>query len=170
MWSRISDTRIPGSSSPGTLPIIPHTKTDTTLLKSFLLLSALRKKKKKKKKKQQPLEFPCPALSLQQLRLLLWCGFSPWLGNFHMLRVWPKSKKQLLNNQVFFWSKWMCVYFHILFIFCCSHSGTGYTLLCIVLRCSVIFKNCRIFQNLNVIQFSCSPITGYLHVSNFALF
>lgn len=50
MWSRISDTRIPGSSSPGTLPIIPHTKTDTTLLKSFLLLSALRKKKKKKKK------------------------------------------------------------------------------------------------------------------------
>ena len=52
MWSRISDTRIPGSSSPGTLPIIPHTKTDTTLLKSFLLLSALRKKKKKKKKKE----------------------------------------------------------------------------------------------------------------------
>ena len=30
------------------------------------------------------------ALSLQQLRLLLWCGFDPWPGNFYMLQVWPK--------------------------------------------------------------------------------
>ena len=32
------------------------------------------------------------ALSLQQLRLLLWCGFDPWPGNFYMLQAWPKKK------------------------------------------------------------------------------
>ena len=28
-----------------------------------------------------------PALSLQWLGLLLWCGFDPWPRNFHMLWV-----------------------------------------------------------------------------------
>ena len=32
-----------------------------------------------------------PALSLQQLRLLLWLGFDPWPRNFHRLRMWPKK-------------------------------------------------------------------------------
>ena len=32
-----------------------------------------------------------PVLSPQQLRLLLWCGFDSWSGNFHMLRAWPKK-------------------------------------------------------------------------------
>ena len=27
-------------------------------------------------------------------RLLLWCGFNPWLGNFHMLWVRPEKKKK----------------------------------------------------------------------------
>ena len=34
------------------------------------------------------------ALSLQQLRLLLWCMFSPWPEKFHMLQTWPKKKKK----------------------------------------------------------------------------
>ena len=29
-------------------------------------------------------------LSLQRLRSLLWQGFSPWPGNFHMPWAWPK--------------------------------------------------------------------------------
>ena len=32
-------------------------------------------------------------LSLQWLRLLLWHGFDPWPGNFHVPWVWPKKKK-----------------------------------------------------------------------------
>lgn len=32
-------------------------------------------------------------LSPQQLRLLLWLRFDPWLGNVHMPRVWPKTNK-----------------------------------------------------------------------------
>lgn len=32
-------------------------------------------------------------LSLQQLRSLLWLGFSPQPGNFHMAMVWPKKTK-----------------------------------------------------------------------------
>ena len=32
------------------------------------------------------------ALSLQQLRSLLWRGFDPWPGNIHMLQLWPKKK------------------------------------------------------------------------------
>ena len=34
------------------------------------------------------------ALSLQPLRSLLWCRFSPWPGSFHMLSAWPKKKKK----------------------------------------------------------------------------
>ena len=34
------------------------------------------------------------ALSLQQLGLLLWHGFYPWLWNFHMPRVQQKTKKK----------------------------------------------------------------------------
>ena len=34
------------------------------------------------------------ALSLLWLWLLLWLGFDPWPGNFHMLQVWPKNKRQ----------------------------------------------------------------------------
>ena len=32
-------------------------------------------------------------LSLQWLRLLLWRGFDPWPGKFHMLQAQPKKKK-----------------------------------------------------------------------------
>ena len=39
-----------------------------------------------------------PALSLQQLRSLLWLGFSPRPGNFCILRAWPK-RKQINHNQ-----------------------------------------------------------------------
>ena len=35
-----------------------------------------------------------PVLSLQWLGLLLWCGFHPWPGTFHMPRVQPKKKKK----------------------------------------------------------------------------
>ena len=34
-----------------------------------------------------------PALSLQRLGSLLWCGFSPCLRNFHMLNAGQKNKK-----------------------------------------------------------------------------
>ena len=34
------------------------------------------------------------ALSLLQLGSLLWHGFSPWPGNFHMPWAWPKKKKR----------------------------------------------------------------------------
>ena len=40
------------------------------------------------------------ALSLQQLRSLLWCGFDPWPGNLRMLRMWPPPKKNLLFWQL----------------------------------------------------------------------
>ena len=30
-------------------------------------------------------------LLLLWLRSLLWHEFDPWLGNFHMLKVWPKK-------------------------------------------------------------------------------
>ena len=33
-------------------------------------------------------------LSLLWFRSVLWCGFSPWPGNFHMLWVWQKKKKK----------------------------------------------------------------------------
>ena len=47
-----------------------------------------------------PMEFPCgmwvkdPSLSLQQLRSLLWLGFDPWPGNFHMPQEQQKKKKK----------------------------------------------------------------------------
>ena len=38
-----------------------------------------------------------PALSLQQLGLLLWHGFDPWPGNFRMPQVRPKKKSPKLE-------------------------------------------------------------------------
>ena len=35
-----------------------------------------------------------PALSLQQLGLLMWCGFNSWSGNFCMSQAWPEKKKR----------------------------------------------------------------------------
>jgi len=35
-----------------------------------------------------------PALSLQELVLLLWCGFHSWPRNFCMMWVQPKKKKK----------------------------------------------------------------------------
>ena len=35
-----------------------------------------------------------PVLPLQQLELLLLCGYNPWPRNFCMLQAWPKKKKQ----------------------------------------------------------------------------
>lgn len=35
-----------------------------------------------------------PALSLQQLGSLLWCGFDPRPGNSHMLQAWPKEREK----------------------------------------------------------------------------
>ena len=35
-----------------------------------------------------------PAVSLQQLRLLLWRGFHPWPGNFHMPQAQPKKEEE----------------------------------------------------------------------------
>ena len=34
------------------------------------------------------------ALSLQQLGLLLWCGFDRWPRNFHMLQEWPERETE----------------------------------------------------------------------------
>ena len=39
-----------------------------------------------------------PALSLLWLGYLLWCGFGPWPGNFHMLQAWPKKGKENQNK------------------------------------------------------------------------
>ena len=36
------------------------------------------------------------AWSLQWLRLLLWLGFHPWPGKFHVPQAWPKKKKKSL--------------------------------------------------------------------------
>ena len=50
-----------------------------------------------------------PALSLKQLRSLLWCRFDPWPGNLHMPQAQPKRKKNgnsqnmwILNTTFFF--------------------------------------------------------------------
>ena len=37
-----------------------------------------------------------PALPLPWLGLLLWWGFSPWPGNFHMLQACPPKNKYLI--------------------------------------------------------------------------
>ena len=39
------------------------------------------------------------ALSLQWFGLLLWPGFDPWPGKFHMLLVQPQTSKQTEKNQ-----------------------------------------------------------------------
>ena len=39
-----------------------------------------------------------PALSLLQLRWLLWCGFDPWPRFFCMPWVWPKRKKNIVGE------------------------------------------------------------------------
>ena len=41
-----------------------------------------------------------PALSLQPLGLLLWCGFNPWPRNFHLLWCSKKKKKVLKNKKM----------------------------------------------------------------------
>ena len=38
------------------------------------------------------------AWSLQCLGSLLWCGFDPWPGNFHMPRAHPKNNTFCLSN------------------------------------------------------------------------
>ena len=38
-----------------------------------------------------------PALSLLWLWSLLWCGFDPWPGNFHLPWVQPKKKKRAIQ-------------------------------------------------------------------------
>ena len=43
-----------------------------------------------------------PALSLQQLGLLLWLGYIPWPRNFHMQWAQPKKKKKLRYIPCFF--------------------------------------------------------------------
>ena len=40
------------------------------------------------------------ALSLQHLGSLLWFGFNPWSGNFHILWTWPPQKKQQIPSVV----------------------------------------------------------------------
>ena len=47
-----------------------------------------------------------PALSLQQLGSLLWHGFAPWPGNFHMLQMQPKKKQKKKGNGGVEWSPW----------------------------------------------------------------
>ena len=37
------------------------------------------------------------ALSLQWLGLLLWRGFDPWPGNFHLLWAWPESQNKNIS-------------------------------------------------------------------------
>ena len=39
-----------------------------------------------------------PALSLEQLGLLLWRRFYPWSKNFYMLQVWLKKKKKVVKD------------------------------------------------------------------------
>ena len=44
-----------------------------------------------------------PALSLQQPGSLLWHGFDPWPGNFHMTQAQhPPPKKIEINNKYWF--------------------------------------------------------------------
>ena len=55
------------------------------------------------------------ALSLQGLGSLLWQGFDPWLGNFHLPWAWSKKRKQRRQSgksdptpdlwEVYFWKE-----------------------------------------------------------------
>ena len=36
-------------------------------------------------------------MSLQQIRLLLWCGFDPWPRNFYRPQAWPKQTNENLS-------------------------------------------------------------------------
>ena len=52
---------------------------------------------KKKKKKLEGSSLVAQQVKVQSchcsgLGLLLWRGFSPWPGNFHMLQAWPQKK------------------------------------------------------------------------------
>ena len=40
-----------------------------------------------------------PAMSLPHLRKLLWCGFDPWPGNFHVTWGQKKEKKKVTKDQ-----------------------------------------------------------------------
>ena len=40
------------------------------------------------------------ALSLPWFGSLLWRGFSPWCGNFHMPQVWPKKKIKDIKQEI----------------------------------------------------------------------
>ena len=39
------------------------------------------------------------ALSVQHLGSLLWNGFDPWPGNFHMSWMWPPPKKKKTESK-----------------------------------------------------------------------
>uniref|UniRef100_A0ABB5UQX3 Uncharacterized protein n=2 Tax=Sus scrofa TaxID=9823 RepID=A0ABB5UQX3_PIG len=47
-----------------------------------------------RKRPEAQAEVKDPVSSLLRLRSQLWCGFDPWLRNFHLLRVWPKKEKK----------------------------------------------------------------------------
>ena len=40
-----------------------------------------------------------PVLQWQELGLLLWHGFSPWPGNFHMIKSTAKTKTKTKNEK-----------------------------------------------------------------------
>ena len=40
-----------------------------------------------------------PAFSLQWLRSLLWLGFDPQPGNFHMPQMWPNNDNKIYKNK-----------------------------------------------------------------------
>ena len=41
-------------------------------------------------------------LSLQQPGSLLWCEFHLWLGNFHLLQVWPPKTPKTSQNSIYY--------------------------------------------------------------------
>ena len=48
------------------------------------------------------------ALSLQQLRPMLWCEFNPWPRKFHMPQVLPKKEKKFHKNHGEWHRKYLC--------------------------------------------------------------
>ena len=52
-----------------------------------------------------------PVFSLLWLRMLLWHGFAPWPGNFHMMQVWPKNFLKI--NIVRIYQHWLYIYNYI---------------------------------------------------------